>query len=334
MKNKGCLSLILYSITIVVFLSIIALLMPLIFLGGIFGLWFYTKKRPNIKKRNYSIIGASIGLIGTILLGVNSPQSHSTTKSHTKIESNQVITLTSSKKSNLTDKNFQKAEFAINEFEKVKNQENLDKAIQAFDKVKDSNYQKKLEKRFTSLKQAYYIEEANVAIKNLEETPTKNLVGIARQKASLVLNASKKEELSKRIETINQSLDEKASQELALSNAESAVKKLEEQQIRENILNAQNSVTALSDEQQKEAYNTRINAVIAAIETKEAQEKATSAINSAPQQFAQNPIPSNTNTSSFANCTQMRNAGLAPIPQGQAGYASHLDRDHDGWACE
>ncbi|WP_425532775.1 excalibur calcium-binding domain-containing protein [Streptococcus uberis] len=30
----------------------------------------------------------------------------------------------------------------------------------------------------------------------------------------------------------------------------------------------------------------------------------------------------------------MRNAGLAPIPQGQAGYASHLDRDHDGWACE
>lgn len=107
----------------------------------------------------------------------------------------------------------------------MKNQENLDKAIQAFDKVKDSNYQKKLEKRFTSLKQAYYIEEANVAIKNLEETPTKNLVGIARQKASLILNASKKEELSKRIETINQSLDEKASQELALSNAESAVKK-------------------------------------------------------------------------------------------------------------
>nr|WP_231297645.1 excalibur calcium-binding domain-containing protein [Streptococcus dysgalactiae] len=30
----------------------------------------------------------------------------------------------------------------------------------------------------------------------------------------------------------------------------------------------------------------------------------------------------------------MRNAGAAPIQQGQPGYATHLDRDHDGWACE
>jgi hypothetical protein len=33
---------------------------------------------------------------------------------------------------------------------------------------------------------------------------------------------------------------------------------------------------------------------------------------------------------SYANCTEVRNAGAAPMYQGQPGYASHLDRDGDG----
>ena len=36
----------------------------------------------------------------------------------------------------------------------------------------------------------------------------------------------------------------------------------------------------------------------------------------------------------FANCAQVRAAGLAPIYRGQPGYAAHLDRDNDGVACE
>ena len=36
----------------------------------------------------------------------------------------------------------------------------------------------------------------------------------------------------------------------------------------------------------------------------------------------------------YANCTAARNAGAAPIRRGQPGYASHLDRDNDGIACE
>ena len=36
----------------------------------------------------------------------------------------------------------------------------------------------------------------------------------------------------------------------------------------------------------------------------------------------------------FANCAQVRAAGLAPIDRGQPGYAAHLDRDNDGVACE
>ena len=37
---------------------------------------------------------------------------------------------------------------------------------------------------------------------------------------------------------------------------------------------------------------------------------------------------------SYANCTEARAAGPTPIYRGQPGYASHLDRDSDGVACE
>lgn len=36
----------------------------------------------------------------------------------------------------------------------------------------------------------------------------------------------------------------------------------------------------------------------------------------------------------YQNCTAARAAGAAPIYQGQPGYRSQLDRDHDGVACE
>jgi hypothetical protein len=43
------------------------------------------------------------------------------------------------------------------------------------------------------------------------------------------------------------------------------------------------------------------------------------------------PLYSN---SFYPNCSTARAAGAAPIYRGQAGYASHLDRDNDGVACE
>lgn len=36
----------------------------------------------------------------------------------------------------------------------------------------------------------------------------------------------------------------------------------------------------------------------------------------------------------FANCSEARAAGAAPMYKGQPGYREGLDRDHDGIACE
>lgn len=36
----------------------------------------------------------------------------------------------------------------------------------------------------------------------------------------------------------------------------------------------------------------------------------------------------------YANCSEVRAAGAAPLHRGEPGYRSGLDRDHDGVACE
>ena len=50
---------------------------------------------------------------------------------------------------------------------------------------------------------------------------------------------------------------------------------------------------------------------------------------------AQEPTPAQQQQDVYyQNCTAARAAGAAPIYQGQPGYRSQLDRDHDGVACE
>ncbi|ARU62764.1 hypothetical protein CBW65_18660 [Tumebacillus avium] len=36
----------------------------------------------------------------------------------------------------------------------------------------------------------------------------------------------------------------------------------------------------------------------------------------------------------YANCTEVKNAGKAPLQKGEQGYTAKLDRDGDGIACE
>jgi Excalibur calcium-binding domain len=36
----------------------------------------------------------------------------------------------------------------------------------------------------------------------------------------------------------------------------------------------------------------------------------------------------------YENCDVARKAGVTPLYEGDPGYAPHLDRDHDGVACE
>lgn len=57
-----------------------------------------------------------------------------------------------------------------------------------------------------------------------------------------------------------------------------------------------------------------------------------------PDETTEEPEPEDTPTSSsdayYPNCDAARDAGVAPLYEGDPGYSSDLDRDGDGVACE
>lgn len=62
--------------------------------------------------------------------------------------------------------------------------------------------------------------------------------------------------------------------------------------------------------------------------------RSSSNANAQPRRFVGAGAGVGTGTRYFANCSEARAAGAAPIRRGQPGYGSHLDRDGDGVACE
>ena len=54
----------------------------------------------------------------------------------------------------------------------------------------------------------------------------------------------------------------------------------------------------------------------------------------APRQSGQNPDSEGAAGAYYANCTEAKAAGAAPMYEGDPGYRSGLDRDHDGIACD
>ena len=53
-----------------------------------------------------------------------------------------------------------------------------------------------------------------------------------------------------------------------------------------------------------------------------------------PSTALQRPLADEARSTSYANCTEAREAGAAPVKRGDPGYGSHLDRDNDGVGCE
>jgi Excalibur calcium-binding domain. len=65
---------------------------------------------------------------------------------------------------------------------------------------------------------------------------------------------------------------------------------------------------------------------------------AEAAVNDEPevpaQQVSYEPEASSAPEVYYANCSEARAAGAAPVYANDPGYAPHLDRDHDGIGCE
>ncbi len=85
----------------------------------------------------------------------------------------------------------------------------------------------------------------------------------------------------------------------------------------------------------EQELNRRLTAQSAPPAAAQSAPRAPAAQPPAPKPPAVQPAPkAQPRTVSYANCSEAKAAGAAPLRQGDPGYAPRLDRDSDGVACE
>ena len=144
--------------------------------------------------------------------------------------------------------------------------------------------------------------------------------------------------------------------EKALKYTEKIVKKAEEQPTNENISRAKSDINRLPEdkrapfseriaklEKAKQEEKERADKAKKESEEKKKQEEAAATIarqqqarpqpTATPRQTAPSPQPAPSELN-FSSCKEARAAGYSHMRRGEPGYASHLDRDGDGIACD
>ena len=104
MKNffeKPTLKKILLVLAVLFIIILAPITMPLMFIGGCFGIWRFTKRKPNIQKRNIAIAVTIVGILGTYAVGKLTPdvikeqtEQSQVTKFTSNSSSNQLIVIT------------------------------------------------------------------------------------------------------------------------------------------------------------------------------------------------------------------------------------------------
>ena len=90
--NSKVVPIVLGIIALVVAIALLKVLSPLLFVGGLIGIWYFIKKKPNKQYGNIAIAITLVGLFGTALFNKSNSETKSTTTSST-------VTTTSKSKS-------------------------------------------------------------------------------------------------------------------------------------------------------------------------------------------------------------------------------------------
>lgn len=167
------------------------------------------------------------------------------------------------------------AKTAVDYLEKNQVRSNIKEAQDKVTALKSKTLQSELNKRIDAVSRAISAEEeaiaaAETAIKNLENSQIRDSIADAQITTDAVTSITVKDGFTKRIDAVVQAIETRETE----NAAEAAVKNLENNQVRENIADAQNKVNAVTDTTKKDAFNTRITAVTNAIDTREAQAAA------------------------------------------------------------
>ena len=184
--------------------------MPLMFLGGCFGIWRFSKRKPNIRKRNIAIAITIVGILGIYAVGKLTPD---VIKEQT--EQSQVTKFTS-KSSSSSSSSSQTSSSTASSSKKEKEKqekERKEKELQEAQKQKQEEEKKAREEQARKEAETKKIvEEANQAVQQLENNQVAENISPAQAAVERVADPTTKADLTDRIgrvqNTINQQAEE------------------------------------------------------------------------------------------------------------------------------
>lgn len=213
MKNffeKQTLKKILLVLTVLFIIILAPITMPLMFLGGCFGIWRFSKRKPNIRKRNIAIAVTIVGILGTYAVGKLTPDviKEQTEQSQvTKFTSNSSSTSSSSSQTSSSTASSSKKE------KEKQEKERKEKELKEAQKQKQEEEKKAREEQ--ARKEAdtkKIVEEANQAVQQLENNQVAENISPAQAAVERVADPTTKADLTDRIgrvqNTINQQAEE------------------------------------------------------------------------------------------------------------------------------
>ena len=240
MKNffeKQTLKKILLVLAVLFIIILAPITMPLMFLGGCFGIWRFSKRKPNIRKRNIAIAVTIVGILGTYAVGKLTPD---VIKEQT--EQSQVTKFTSNSSSTSSSSSQTSSSTASSSKKEKQEKERKEKELKEAQKQKQEEEKKAREEQARKEAETKKIvEEANQAVQQLENNQVAENISPAQAAVERVADPTTKSNLTDRIGRVQNAINQRA-EEARL--AEQARQEAERQAAERQAAEQQETVTA------------------------------------------------------------------------------------------
>ena len=210
--EKPTLKKILFVLAVLFIIILAPITMPLMFLGGCFGIWRFTKRKPNIRKRNIAIAVTIIGILGSYAVGKLTPNviKEQTEQSQiTKFTSNS--SSTSSSSSQTTSSTSSSTASNSKKEKERQERERKEKELQEAQKQKQEEEKKAREEQARKEAEAKQIAEAaDQAVQQLENNPVQENISSAQAAVERVADPTTKSNLTDRIGQVQNAINQRA----------------------------------------------------------------------------------------------------------------------------
>lgn len=198
-KNNSRLNIVLAIMSVVLIILLAPITMPLMFLGGVFGIWYFAKQNPSVFKRNIAIAAAIIGILGSYTVSKFNLESSESQQSQTQVVSSTSRTSSSnsskaSSSSSNSDSSREKEEKLEKEKKEKKAEEERKQKEAAERKQKEAAERKAKEEQAQKEAQIQRItQQGEQAVKQLEDNQVAENIAPAQAAVEQITDPNKKE---------------------------------------------------------------------------------------------------------------------------------------------